>query len=62
MGEQKTEPLVDKGQVAKFLGVSTDTVDKERIKTDLPYYKLGRKVRFRISEVEAWLKQKKQND
>lgn len=44
-------------EVAKYLDVHTNTVYK-MIKEGLPHYKVGKEFRFKIEEVEAWLKNK----
>ena len=40
--------------VANFLGVSLRQVNY-LMKEGLPFYKIGRSVRFRLSEVQVWL-------
>ncbi len=50
-----TERLVNAATLADYLGVSTGTVLDWWEAGTLPGFKLGRAVRFRPSEVEAWL-------
>lgn len=61
MGEKKLEPLITREVLAEHFGMSKDAVDDLRNKQGLPFYKLGNQVRFRVSEVEKWLEQRKQN-
>ena len=47
------EPLLKKKELAEHLGVSGRTVDNWISKGYLPYYRLGRNVRFKLSDVES---------
>jgi len=49
----KKEDVVDLLQVSKG---KLDTLIKEQ---DIPYFKLGKNVRFRYGDLEIWLKDKK---
>ncbi len=51
------EPFINKREVAKRLGNTTRTVDNMMRRGLLPYYKIGRSVAFKWSEVEAHLAQ-----
>jgi excisionase family DNA binding protein len=51
------EPFIGKREVAKRLGKKLRTVDNWMKRGLLPYYKIGRTVSFRWSEVEAFLAQ-----
>ena len=42
-------------EIAKHLGVSKDTIRIWIKKETIPYHKVGRKFKFRISEVDAWV-------
>ena len=42
-------------EIAKHLGVSKDTIRIWIKKETIPYHKIGRKYKFRISEVDAWV-------
>lgn len=61
------EPLIDKFTVADRLGVHFSTVER-LIKADgLPVYRIGpvvnrQQLRFRWSEVEAWLAGRREGD
>lgn len=51
------EPFVDMGTVAEFLSVSERTVQRWMSDSQcFPLYRLGRLVRFRLSEVERWVR------
>ena len=55
--EQKTnEPWVSLEEVATDLGVNKDTVRNWIKKTDIPAHKIGRQWKFKISEVDSWVK------
>ena len=49
------EPLLTARELAELLGLSPSTVLDWFEAGRLPGFKLGRAVRFRESEVEAWL-------
>jgi excisionase family DNA binding protein len=48
------EPWVGCGQVASHLDVSVKTVRRLK-EAGLPYSKVGGQLRFRLSEVDAWI-------
>ena len=50
------EQLVNVDQLAGYLGVKESTVYQWVHEGKLPNYKVGKLVKFRISEVEDWLK------
>lgn len=50
------EPWVCLEEIATYLGVSKDTVRKWIKKTDIPAHKIGRLWKFKISEVDEWVK------
>lgn len=60
------EPLIDKFEVARRLGVHFSTVERLVKADDLPVYRLGRPnakrqaLKFRWSEVEAWLLERRE--
>lgn len=43
-------------EIANYLGVSRDTIRSWIRKNSIPNYKVGRQYKFRISEVDAWIK------
>jgi predicted DNA-binding transcriptional regulator AlpA len=50
------ETLLDEAEVSKVIGRSVPTLQKDRVKgAGPPYVKLGRHVRYRPSDVQAWL-------
>ncbi len=42
-------------EISKHLGVSKDTIRAWIKKETIPFHKLGRQYKFRISEVDAWI-------
>lgn len=61
MGERNLEPLLTAENVENLFNLSKDSLAKARTELGLPFYKIGKLVRFRASEVEAWLKERKIN-
>ncbi len=53
-----TEPLADISEVAEYLGASVGYVRYLVMKKRIPFYKIERFVRFRMSEIDAWLSEK----
>ena len=51
------EPFISKPEVARRLGKRVRTVDNWMQRGLLPYYKIGRSVGFKWSEVEVHLRQ-----
>ena len=49
------EPLMTARELAEHLGLATATILDWAEAGRLPHFKIGRAVRFRESEVEAWL-------
>lgn len=43
-------------ELCKHLGLSRDTVKKMIHKQNLPAYKIERKWKFKISEVDSWIR------
>ena len=48
--------------IADHLSVSTDTVRNWIKSGKIPYYRAGKRYKFRISEVDEWLKSGKMED
>lgn len=52
--------LVDKWcnfeETAEYLGVTKDTIRKWIKKTDIPAHKIGRLWKFKLAEVDEWVK------
>ena len=51
--------LLPESQAANYLGLSISTLRSDRLNGGLgiPYFKIGRLVRYEKSELDAWLKQ-----
>lgn len=47
--------LWDSGETAAYLAVKETHLRDMRLRGEIPYVKVGRLVRFRPAEVEAWL-------
>ena len=43
------------GEVAAYLRCSSSTVRRMARRGQIPHYRLGKLVRFRLSEIERWL-------
>ena len=51
---------LDEKKVAEMTGISLSTLRKYRLKTiGLPYYKLGRSVRYKLSDVISYMESKR---
>ena len=42
--------------VAEHLGVNKDTIRNWIKKTDIPAHRIGRQWKFKLSEIDAWIK------
>ena len=42
-------------EISEHLGVSKDTIRAWIKKDTIPYHKVGRQYKFRVSEVDAWV-------
>lgn len=49
------EGLVGVRDVARMLGMSSDWVYRTARRGLLPYFRVGGSLRFRVSDIEAWL-------
>jgi len=49
------EPFVNVTTVAEFLGVPSSFVYEKAARGEIPCRRAGRYLRFRLSEIEAWL-------
>jgi excisionase family DNA binding protein len=54
--EAMPEKWVTLEDIAEHLSVSTDTVRAWIKNGKLPYYRAGKRYKFKISEVDAWLR------
>jgi excisionase family DNA binding protein len=50
------ETLLNTMQVSEMLGLSAATIRKWVLTRYIPYRKIGRAVRFSVSEIQEWMK------
>lgn len=55
------ELLLTYAKLSAVTGLSVAFLKKAKMKYGLPHYKVGSLVRFRLSEVERWLNERKTN-
>lgn len=60
--EQTPEKWVNLEDIAEHLSVSTDTVRTWIKNGKLPFYRAGKRYKFKISEVDEWLRSGKITD
>ena len=53
---KKQKQLLDTNEAAEYLGISKNTLYEWIIQRKVPYVKVGRLVKFREEDLEAWLK------
>jgi len=53
--------LFDVDQLAEYLGVPASWIYDNHSKLGLPSMKVGRRLRFRLRHVDAWLESRKQS-
>lgn len=58
----ETERWLSVEEIAGHLGVSKDTIRAWIKKNSIPYHKVGRLYKFRVSEVDAWVESGKNAD
>jgi excisionase family DNA binding protein len=56
MNPINNEPWSSLEEVATFLGVNKDTIRNWIKKTDIPAHKVGRQWKFKLSEIDTWVK------
>ena len=56
MDTKRVEPWVCLEKLAEYLGVNKDTIRNWIKKTDIPAHKIGRQWKFKLSEVDEWIK------
>lgn len=57
------EKWVNLEDVAKHLSVSTDTIRSWiRRKETIPYYRAGKQYKFKISEIDEWVRESKNKE
>ena len=59
LSEKFFERLLTKKQLADLLEISTSYIDKLMALGEIPYLKIGKAVRFRQTEVLAWLQRRR---
>jgi len=61
MGELKKdfEPLMDVKDIVEVFGLSKQSIYQAIDKEGFPSYKIGGRRKFRASEIEKWLKERK---
>jgi excisionase family DNA binding protein len=52
------EPVVDSEEAARFLNINTKTLQKMARNGAVPGYRIGKLWKFRISDLDAWLRSK----
>jgi excisionase family DNA binding protein len=52
------EPVVDSEEAAKFLNINPKTLQKMARNGDVPAYRIGKLWKFRISDLDGWLRSK----
>ena len=58
----ETERLYSVEEIAKHIGVSKDTIRAWVKKETIPYYKVGRQYKFKLSEIDEWVASGKSAD
>ena len=54
-----SEGFIDVGDLAKFLKVKKQTAYHIVATLNIPHYRVGRLIRFKLSEVEEWMNRNK---
>lgn len=54
------EPLLSIEEIQELTGLSRPSIDRAKKDGGLPWYKIGSRVKFRQSEVEKWITERKQ--
>jgi excisionase family DNA binding protein len=54
---RQPEPYIDIERVSELTGIPKTTIYKYTSNKTIPYYKKGKEVRFRWSEIENWMKE-----
>ena len=52
------EPVVDSEEAARFLNINPKTLQKMARNGDVPAYRIGKLWKFRISDLDGWLRSK----
>lgn len=57
--QTQTEKLINLNELANHIGFGTTFINKAKNTMGLPFYKIGGSVRFKISDVNDWIEQRK---
>ncbi len=57
-----TERLYSVEEISNHIGVSKDTIRAWVKKEAIPYYKVGRQYKFKLSEIDEWVASGKSAD
>lgn len=52
---QQLEPWVSLCEIARHVGVSTDTIHRWIRNREMPAHKVGRLWKFKVSQVDSWV-------
>jgi excisionase family DNA binding protein len=58
----KQKELLNTKETAEFLGISKNTLYEWIVQKKIPYFKVGRLVKFKREDLEGWLKKKKMEE
>lgn len=53
--EKDSEKWVNLEEIAEHMGLSKDTIRNYIKKKQIPYYRIGKQYKFKISEIDAWI-------
>ena len=56
MGQQESEKWVNLDEVAEHVGLCKDTIRNYIKKNQIPFYRIGKMYKFKMSEIDAWVK------
>lgn len=57
--EREVEKWVSLEEIADHMGLSKDTIRNYIKKEQIPYYRIGKQYKFKISEIDAWIERGK---
>lgn len=57
--EIQTEKLINIHELSDLIGFKSTFINKAMVQFCLPYYKIGGAVRFKMSEINNWIEQRK---
>lgn len=53
--DRDIEKWVNLEEIAEHMGLSRDTIRNYIKKQQIPYHKIGKQYKFKISEIDAWI-------